>query len=954
VRVPRISISYRRADTDAFAGRVRDTLVARYGRESVFIDVDNIPVGKDFRKAINDALIHSDILLVIIGKKWLGPSKGAPNRINEDADQVRIEVETALRHNVEVIPLLVGRTPMIKTTQVPDSIRDLSFRNAARVDTGGDFHLHMDRLISAIDRHLVEKYGPGAIRRRVDDAGSSSGMPLPLDLSKSGPETAGRKPGPMSELDEAVGELLREPPFASAPDSASLQSPSLEAELLDLGRAVAAAKRRRRFAYGAVVLGIAVCAAAIAATVMLDLLPYDVSVSDRGTFRGPRGGPFSPSSVSVKVRRSWAIRWAEGWLTSARLDATVTDVPVWLRVDRRNADRGAEFVLLPSQDARALAVRDYRATLLIVDSRSQRIGRADIGLEVASLAGYIAASLTSLQFSGPAGGPFEAGTMTVTARSGSANWELSSVPDWLDASPRNGVLADGAQTVITFRPNERSRELSVGSYGQFVELRAKDRSEQERVRVELAVRPWIRIEGPELAFAGNQGGTLAPNARTLTLTSPGNVPWTLDPDLPAWLSVTPPSGELVADKSVSVTVAPNSAAERLPPGRRTGQVVFRRRDRAAQTEARTVVLDIMAKLPGQLSLRGPEPVAFNSFQGGEPSPSQVELALTAAGAGFHWRAEWTANWIEVVPSQGDIADNGSTTVVVRPGVAARSLAPGSYDAQVTFHKDGGTSATRGVRLNVTADPRADCDRAMAIRFDADRPASVGFVADTNVLSDTEIEQAITACSAAQRLTLVSTGIASEQARRFVTQAGRAYAERAWRRAKGGNERAARGDMDQALGLWNRAAADGSGAALNFLGVYHIGNYNVAERLEFVKPNPVVALDYWAKGIERGNVTAMANAGGVLLGDDDPPPPYKNVPRALTLLTDAAARGESKAARMLGMALYLGSPPEVTKDQDRGLDLLGQACRDNDQRALNFIKDQIEKKKLQPSRRPAGC
>jgi len=67
--VTKIIISYRRSDTDVFAGRVRDRIAGRYGEDSVFIDVDNIPFGKDFRVHIHDAMSEADAVLVIIGPK---------------------------------------------------------------------------------------------------------------------------------------------------------------------------------------------------------------------------------------------------------------------------------------------------------------------------------------------------------------------------------------------------------------------------------------------------------------------------------------------------------------------------------------------------------------------------------------------------------------------------------------------------------------------------------------------------------------------------------------------------------------------------------------------------------------------------------------------------------------------------------------------------------------------
>jgi hypothetical protein len=53
--MPKIAISYRRTEIDA-TGRIYDRLVQRYGEEAIFRDIDLIPLGVDFRKAVDKAL----------------------------------------------------------------------------------------------------------------------------------------------------------------------------------------------------------------------------------------------------------------------------------------------------------------------------------------------------------------------------------------------------------------------------------------------------------------------------------------------------------------------------------------------------------------------------------------------------------------------------------------------------------------------------------------------------------------------------------------------------------------------------------------------------------------------------------------------------------------------------------------------------------------------------------
>src|SRR5205085_9433881 len=136
----RIAISYRRQDSDAITGRIFDRLVAHYGKRAVFRDVDSIPFGTDFRKHIDAVLGETDVLVVVIGPTWLGSGTPEAPRIADLEDPVRIEVELAFSREVAVVPVLGGGATSPASRQLPDSIKDLAFRNAPRVHAGQDSH----------------------------------------------------------------------------------------------------------------------------------------------------------------------------------------------------------------------------------------------------------------------------------------------------------------------------------------------------------------------------------------------------------------------------------------------------------------------------------------------------------------------------------------------------------------------------------------------------------------------------------------------------------------------------------------------------------------------------------------------------------------------------------------------------------------------------------------------
>src|SRR5207253_11096029 len=67
----KIAISYRRADSAQIAGRIRDRLAARYGKDSIFIDIYDVPMGAEFPQHVKKVWSESAVLLALIGPNWL-------------------------------------------------------------------------------------------------------------------------------------------------------------------------------------------------------------------------------------------------------------------------------------------------------------------------------------------------------------------------------------------------------------------------------------------------------------------------------------------------------------------------------------------------------------------------------------------------------------------------------------------------------------------------------------------------------------------------------------------------------------------------------------------------------------------------------------------------------------------------------------------------------------------
>jgi TIR domain-containing protein len=129
-----IFINYRRNDSEGEAGRLFDDLVSQFSDNSVFMDVAAIEPGRDFRKAIDQSVANCNVLLAIIGLEWLEVKDAAGGRrLDDPNDFVRIELASALRRDIPVIPVLVRGAKMPQVEQLPDDLKELAYRNAVEL-----------------------------------------------------------------------------------------------------------------------------------------------------------------------------------------------------------------------------------------------------------------------------------------------------------------------------------------------------------------------------------------------------------------------------------------------------------------------------------------------------------------------------------------------------------------------------------------------------------------------------------------------------------------------------------------------------------------------------------------------------------------------------------------------------------------------------------------------------
>jgi TolB-like protein len=168
----KIFINYRRGDDPGSAQALFARLEQVFPREQLFMDVDNIDPGLDFVQVLKDQVAECDVLISVIGKGWLEAHDGdGARRLDDPGDFVRIEIESALKQNKLVIPVLVGQAQMPRTHELPDAIKPLATRNAVRL-THERFRSDVQGLVTALQRGLrnIEDARTGAAARLDEEA----------------------------------------------------------------------------------------------------------------------------------------------------------------------------------------------------------------------------------------------------------------------------------------------------------------------------------------------------------------------------------------------------------------------------------------------------------------------------------------------------------------------------------------------------------------------------------------------------------------------------------------------------------------------------------------------------------------------------------------------------------------------------------------------------------------
>ncbi len=198
----RVFVNYRHEDAQPTAWALYLKLEERFGEENVFFDRGTLRPGMEWFTEIKSRVAGGGAFITLIGPGWLDSL--ARRMRTGDQDYVAAEIELALRAGptVTVIPVLVDRTQLPGSEELPPSIREIRERHVMRLRYS-DLRADIDALIAHLEK--IEQGGGGPAEPQSQRSDTSQ----PLVRR---PVTKGRRHGPVAPApdDEHFAELAEE------------------------------------------------------------------------------------------------------------------------------------------------------------------------------------------------------------------------------------------------------------------------------------------------------------------------------------------------------------------------------------------------------------------------------------------------------------------------------------------------------------------------------------------------------------------------------------------------------------------------------------------------------------------------------------------------------------------------------------------------------------------------
>lgn len=173
--VPKVFINYRVRDEAGYAVLLYRELAGHFGSSAIFHASHSIRPGADFAREILENLRRCDVMLAVVGPRWLSLlENGDRGRFGGTDDWVRRELQEALSLGIRIIPILVEDATPLPDGALPDDIAALARCQYLRLHHRG-VDADMARVVAELGRLVPglsppEGRGDAADPRRLTEA----------------------------------------------------------------------------------------------------------------------------------------------------------------------------------------------------------------------------------------------------------------------------------------------------------------------------------------------------------------------------------------------------------------------------------------------------------------------------------------------------------------------------------------------------------------------------------------------------------------------------------------------------------------------------------------------------------------------------------------------------------------------------------------------------------------
>jgi hypothetical protein len=199
---------------------------------------------------------------------------------------------------------------------------------------------------------------------------------------------------------------------------------------------------------------------------------------------GNQGGPFAPSSFQYQLNAN-----------TGSINFTISGVPTWLTASPASgtASTGTTVTFTVNASANSLAPGTYGPTTITFTNTDTGQGTTSVNATLTVNPPPLQVTpTTNFAASGPQGGPFSplSFSYTLSVASGSVNYSITNVPNWLTPSSTSGTVSSSSPTTVTFTVNSNANSLTPNTYVNSINFNNTTNGQGNTTRVAtLTVNP---------------------------------------------------------------------------------------------------------------------------------------------------------------------------------------------------------------------------------------------------------------------------------------------------------------------------------------------------------------------------------------------------------------------------------------------------------------------------------